>query len=273
MAGLRGEQGSQLALPADHPRRPQHRHRHRCRHWRRPGGRPRRAQRAGQLLGLGRGRGIEALLQVPHQPRIGTLRLRDVAAQVMQPHQRPVEGLAVDVGLHQLLGQPRGGVQVAIGLSLRESGRAMAAPLLALSVQPSRKVGAVVELQIAEQLGGSVRAGRVFRLAGVVSRIDQDAVGDVERVLTLDEGGAARLAEPRDLLAQRLTRVDRVRPKQRCGARARDTGLERDQRQQSGGAPLQRPQLAVGSQQRRVAKQADLRGRAVRWHDAMIARR
>jgi hypothetical protein len=118
-----------------------------------------------------------------------------------------------------------------------------------------RDVAAFVELQIAEQPGGSVRVGRVFRPADVAMRIEQGAVAEAGRVVALNEGGAAGLAEPRDLPAQRPTRVVRVRPQQRCGA------------------PLQRPLLAIGSQQRRVARQADLRGRAVGWRGAMIARR
>ena len=261
-----GLQRRTLALPADHPRRPQYRGWHRARH-RRCGlrGRQRRAQRAGQLFGLGRGRGIEARLQVPHQARVGALRLRDVAAQVMQPHQRPMVGFAVGVGLDELLGQSRCRLQVAAGFGLREAlpqlvGGA-AVPPHALLLQPCSKRLAVVERQLAKQRSSVCR-----------QRIDRDALLDEQRVGAVEQFGAEDLPEARDLLAQRQAGVVRVGPKQRRRARPRDARLERDQRQQSGGAPLQRPDAAIGRQQCRIAEQADAGGVPSCSHRQMITR-
>ena len=50
----------------------------------------------------------------------------------------------------------------------------------------------------------------------------------------IDQGDAEAAPEARDLLAQRLPRVIRLRPQQRRGAGPRHAGFERHQRQQPG---------------------------------------
>ncbi len=205
----------------------------------------------------------QSRLQTPEQfgnillvtrPDGSTVRLRDVAAQVVQPHQRAVVRLAVVVGEQQLLGERHCGLEVALRLGLGEllaklRGGAPA-PLLALLRQPVGKVGAVVEAECAKQFAN--------RSSAIGQCIDGHAVSEEQCIFPSHQLGGVVFLEARDLLAQRLACVVGVGPQQRSRARARDAGLERHQRQQAGGAPLERLDAAVGSDERGITEQAQL---------------
>ncbi len=188
---------------------------------------------------------------MPRQPLVHRLRLRDVAAQVVQPHQRAVMGLAVVISQQQLFGEPGCGFKVALcfgrGNLLRQRGHRAALALRALLCEPRVEVLAVVKALAAEQ-------GAAARL----QRIDDDALDDEQGIGAVDQLGAVVALEARDLLAQRLARVVGVGPQQGRGAGAGDARLQGSQRQQAGGAAFERPHRRAGQQDRGVAEQAHL---------------
>ena len=207
--------------------------------------------------------GSKHVAQAPVGGQAGSV----VAAQVVQPHQLAVMALDLTVEPEQGVGGGQGGIEIAgrfaIGQLLAQGRQPTFAPGLALQVEPGRKVLAVAVVVRAQQ--GRAR-GLAIGLGHQVRCQSQGVVADQQLAL---EG----LPKTQQLLAQIAPRVARIGPQQRGHAQPADTGLQRGQRQQRGGAALECHAGACGRHDGRVAVQANtpLGGWGTISHDRMIA--